>query len=96
MVRQLQEGRIFALDPNLSTTLFSYQDPKVANTCAALPRLAGATIEAMGIICQAKSALAYFWDNKERTVQLDSNGERFQQTITLDKRYLPKRCRKRR
>ena len=82
MVRQLQEGRIFALDPNLSTTLFSYQDPKVAGTCAALPRLAGATIEALGIICQAKSGLACFWDNKERTVQLDSNGERFQQTIT--------------
>ena len=81
MVRQLQEGRIFALDPNLKTVLYSYQDPKVPGTCAALPRLAGASIEALGIICQAKSGLACFWDNKERFVQVDADGQQFQPTI---------------
>jgi hypothetical protein len=82
VVRTLESGRIFALSPNLTTVLYSYQDPKVPGTCAALPRMNGTTIEALGIICQAQSGQACFWDNKERTVQTDSAGQQFQETIS--------------
>jgi hypothetical protein len=81
-VRTLQSGRIFALDPTLTTSLYSFQDKNVAGTCAALPRMNGGTIEALGIICQARSGQACFWDNKERTVQTDSQGRPWQATIS--------------
>lgn len=82
IVNQLTSGRIFALDPSLTTTLYSYQDPAVKGTCAALPRLDDTRIVALGIICQSLSGQACFWDNKERAVSTDSEGVRFQQTVS--------------
>lgn len=81
-VAQLTSGRIFALDPRLDTILYSYQDPKVAGGCAALPRMRNGGIVALGIICQSATGRACFWDNKARLASVDPSGRRFQATIS--------------
>ena len=69
----LPKGRIFALSPDLKTTLYTFDDPKVAGTCAALPRVDSRGIVALGMICQSADGKACFWDNKNPNI-VNSNG----------------------
>lgn len=84
----LASSRIFALDPRLKTTLYTYDDGK-GGVCAALPRLNGAEIAALGMICQSPGANACFWDNVERQVSMDAKGRRFQAKINVPSRIRP-------
>lgn len=62
LVGKLDKDRIFALDSELTTTLYSYSTP--TGSCAALPRVDNENkIAALGMICQGTSGNACFWDN---------------------------------
>jgi hypothetical protein len=59
------------LESGPDTRVWTYQAPGGQGLCYALPRMEGATINFLGIICQSKTTgKACFWDN------MDQNGQR--------------------
>lgn len=56
--------------------LYAYQDPAVPGVCLALPRKAGSSIQALGIICQGdERGKACFWDNIDSATGARLQGE---------------------
>lgn len=56
--------------------LYAYRDPAVPGVCLALPRKAGSSIQALGIICQGdETGKACFWDNVDSATGARLQGE---------------------